>query len=224
MLRISQPKSLSIPAINYGIQNEKHAFNVYIKYQHSLEKSYLVVAPSGVIVNPSFLEASPDGAGYDPSNLNDLYRFLEIKCPHTCRDITPIHRCMEPKRILLHSKWWKDTFERISCILCSSMAIGECCWCYFVIFTFKGINVQRICFNQDYLMDMLLAKLSHFYDNCVAPELVSLVHVLGLPMRGLTKVWRWMLKEGRAIHNRVSSTATKILSYLHYTAHYSQAN
>ena len=33
----------------------------------------------------------------------------------------------------------------------------------------------------------LLHKLSNFYDNCVAPEVVSPVHSFGLPMRNLSK-------------------------------------
>ncbi len=99
VLRIIQPKSLSTPAINHGIENEKHALDEYIKYQHRLGINDLVVAPSGVIINPSFslLGALPDGSIYDPSNLNDPYGFLEIKCLYTCRDITPIDACSRSK-------------------------------------------------------------------------------------------------------------------------------
>ena len=64
VLRIIQPKSLlSTPVINHGIENEKHALDEYIKYQHTIAKNDLVVAPSGVIVNPSFsfLGVSHDG-------------------------------------------------------------------------------------------------------------------------------------------------------------------
>ena len=34
----------------------------------------------------------------------------------------------------------------------------------------------------------LLPKLSEFYDNCLAPEIVSPVHALGLPIRNLKNV------------------------------------
>jgi len=70
----------------------------------------------------------------------------------------------------------------------NQIAIGERPWCDFVIFTLKGISVQRISFNQEYWTDKLLSKLSHFYDNWVAFELVCPVHVLGLPMRDLSKI------------------------------------
>ena len=68
------------------------------------------------------------------------------------------------------------------------MAIGERPWCDFVVFTLKGISVLHIAFNQEFWTDKLLPKLSHFYDNSVAPELISPVHVLGLPIQDLSKI------------------------------------
>ena len=49
------------------------------------------------------------------------------------------------------------------------------------------VSVTRISFNEDYWNNSLLPKLTSFYDNCVAPEIVSPVHVLGIPMRDLSK-------------------------------------
>ena len=68
------------------------------------------------------------------------------------------------------------------------MAIGERPWCDFVVFTLKGISVQRIPFDKDFWNDRLLPKLLSFYDDCIAPELVSPVHSLGLPIRDMSKV------------------------------------
>ena len=67
------------------------------------------------------------------------------------------------------------------------MAIGERMWCDFVVFTFKGVSVQRIFFNRDYWTTRLLLKLVSFYDNCVALELVRPVSPLGLPIRNMSK-------------------------------------
>ena len=68
------------------------------------------------------------------------------------------------------------------------MAIGCRPWCNFVVYTNKGINVERVSFNERFWNDKLLAKLISFYDNCVVPEIVSPVHALGIPMRHLSKV------------------------------------
>ena len=66
------------------------------------------------------------------------------------------------------------------------MAVGDRPWCDFVVYTTKGISVQRINFD-NFWEARLLPKLIDFYDNCLAPEIVSLVHVLGLPVRKLKK-------------------------------------
>ena len=66
------------------------------------------------------------------------------------------------------------------------MAIGGRTWCDFVLFTTKGISVQRISFNIDYWGKTLFPTLIDFYDNCLGPEIVSSVHVLGLPICNLT--------------------------------------
>ena len=42
-------------------------------------------------------------------------------------------------------------------------------------------------FVSDYWEDTLLPKLVSLYDNCVAPETVSPIHTLGLPLRDLSK-------------------------------------
>ena len=53
------------------------------------------------------------------------------------------------------------------------MAIGKRLWCDFVVF----FNASHL---NEFWTDKLLPTLSHFYDNCVAPELIS--PVLGLPI------------------------------------------
>lgn len=44
------------------------------------------------------------------------------------------------------------------------------------------VAFQRVYFNQDYWNTKLLPKLISFYDNCVAPELVSPIHPLRFPL------------------------------------------
>ncbi len=96
-LRIIQPKNIHTPAIAYGIDKEKCAITEYITYRHSQRDKDIVVTLSGVIVNPSwrFIGASPDGAVYDPSNLQYPYGFLEVKCPYSLRDVTPKDACSQ---------------------------------------------------------------------------------------------------------------------------------
>ena len=67
------------------------------------------------------------------------------------------------------------------------MAVGQRAWCDFVIYTTKGLSIERIKFDCEYWTNTLLPKLEAFYDNCIVPELVSLVRTLGLPLRDLPK-------------------------------------
>ena len=53
-------------------------------------------------------------------------------------------------------------------------------WSDFVIFTNKGISVERIKYDDNYWRNTLLPKLESFFDNCLAPEIVS-------PLRDLSK-------------------------------------
>ena len=68
------------------------------------------------------------------------------------------------------------------------MAVGGMTWCDFVIYTNRGINVERILYNEDYWKNTLLTKLESFFDNCLGPEIVSPIHVLGLSIRDLSKI------------------------------------
>ena len=59
------------------------------------------------------------------------------------------------------------------------MAITERKWCDFVIYTSKGISIERIRFDEEFWKNTLLPKLINFYDNCLCSSIVSPVHLLG---------------------------------------------
>ena len=66
------------------------------------------------------------------------------------------------------------------------MAVGNQPWCDFVIYT-KTISVERIYFDIDCWLHTLLPKLEDVFDNCLGPEIVSLLHTLGIPIHNLAK-------------------------------------
>lgn len=65
------------------------------------------------------------------------------------------------------------------------MGVGGHPWCD--IYTQTGLNVQGITFDELFWFNTLLPKLPAFYDNCVAPEIVSPLQPPGIPMRDLSK-------------------------------------
>ena len=168
---------------------EKVALEAYIKKQHKCGHPDLVVSQSGFLINPSWpsLGASPDGAVYDPSNADKPFGFVEIKCPFSVRHLTPAEATHTPGfcsitddsgNIVLKEK--HSYYGQIQ----GQMALGERPWCDFVIYTQTDITIQRIDFNEQYWEENL-PKLLSFYDNCIAPEIVSPCHTIELPVRKL---------------------------------------
>lgn len=65
--------------------------------------------------------------------------------------------------------------------------MGRRPWNDFVIYTSRGISVERVPFDEQYWQNTLLPKLEEFFDNCLGPEIVSPLHALGLSIRNLGK-------------------------------------
>ena len=91
--------------------------------------------------------ASPDGAVYDPSHKDTPFGFVEIKCPYSVRDLTPIEAshtsgfcCVENNLGNLELKEKHSYFAQVQ----GQMAIGERPRCDFAIYMQKGINVLLI--------------------------------------------------------------------------------
>lgn len=64
------------------------------------------------------------------------------------------------------------------------MAIGVRPRCDFIMYTSKGVTVERVHYDQE---KDLLPKLEEFYDKCVAPKIISPIRVVGLPLRDLRR-------------------------------------
>lgn len=68
------------------------------------------------------------------------------------------------------------------------MAITGRQWCDFLAYTTKGILVDTVDFDEEFWKQKLLPSLENFYYNCIAPEIVSPVRYIGLPIRDLGKI------------------------------------
>ena len=191
VLSVLQPKQIKSAAIEWGVFHESIAVDQYIAHQRSCGHTDLTVAPCGFYISKSYpyLGATPDGAVYDPSSLNEPFGFLEVKCPYTHRNGTPEQASTTAgfccSMDISTGKLTLRTNHMYYAQVQGQMAIGCRQWCDFVVFTTKGISIQRISFDSDYWENNLLPKLVEFYDNCLGPEIVSPVHVLGIPIRHL---------------------------------------
>lgn len=59
-------------------------------------------------------------------------------------------------------------------------------WTDFIIYTTKGLSIERLYFDKDFLEKELLPKLVTFC-NCLAPEILHPMHAIGLRVRNLSK-------------------------------------
>jgi hypothetical protein len=117
-------------------------------------------------VNPSLphLGASPDGRVLDRSSENPL-GLLEIKCPYKFRDILPKDAanerdfCLENVDGKLNLKINHPFYYQVQ----GQRAITQVEWCDFVVYTTKGMHVQRILYNSDVWQNDMLCKLNNFY-------------------------------------------------------------
>jgi hypothetical protein len=81
-------------ATEWGKQNEEQALKLYVLHQQSAGHEGLTTSRSGFVVcepHP-FLGASPDANVYDPSHPLP-FGVAEIKCPYSCRNVTPVEAC-----------------------------------------------------------------------------------------------------------------------------------
>ena len=191
VLQILGTSSFTSEATEWGKQNESVALKKYIQHQHASGKTGLYTCPSGFVISEdhAFLGASPDATVYDPESA-DPFGLAEVKCTYSCRQLTPIEACSNPSFFCALDK---DGGTRL-CLqknhvyysqVQGQMGVTKRKWCDFIVYTEKGLSVERIEFDSDFWEKELLPKLTDFYDNCLAPEIVSPVHVLGLPVRDL---------------------------------------
>ena len=195
VLNILQPRFFSTAATKWGIQNEPVAIQRYITYQCEQGRD-VTVGPSGFLVCEThpFLGATPDGTVYDPTDKGHPFGFIEVKCPYSQRNCTPLDACLtsgffcklqtqpdgsQIAKVKINHPYYAQVQGQ--------MAVGQRPWCDFVVFTSIGLSVERVSFNEEYWQNTLLPALETFYDNCLAPEIVSPVHALGMSIRDLTK-------------------------------------
>ena len=96
MLRLLQQKQIFSPTIEWGIEQESTAIAVYAQNQHDIGKSELSVGFTMHHQYP-FLGAMPDGGIYEPTEVENPFGLLEVKCPFSHKEHTPTEVCSDSK-------------------------------------------------------------------------------------------------------------------------------
>jgi hypothetical protein len=97
----------------------------------------------------------------------DHFGLAEAKCPSTKHNVTPLEACSDPKFCMektseLHCKL-KENHPYYSQVQ-GQMGVTGARWCDFIVYTSKGLYVQRIPFNHRHWSE-LKDKLEAYYFN-----------------------------------------------------------
>jgi hypothetical protein len=123
---------------------------------------------SGFVVNPSFphLGCSPDRKVSD-AQAHPHHGIVEIKCPYSTCELTPLEAAKYDKqkfssKIVNGKLVLKDDSAHMIQVQ-AQLGITGAKWCDYVIYTFKGLHVQRIFFNESMWNDSIRPVVEKFY-------------------------------------------------------------
>ena len=170
-----EQRQITSAAIKWGIEHESEALKAYEEHQHKAGHTELTVCPVGFHVSTShcFLGASPDGGVYDPSNTAEPYGFAEVKCPFKHRDNTPEQACSDSQFCCSLTSSGEIHLKKrhpYYCQVQGQMAIGVRPWCDFIVYTSKGIAVERVRYDHEFWEKIYCLNWRSFMTNVLHPR------------------------------------------------------
>ena len=163
-------KPIVTAAMKHGKKYESVALREYEKYLRKMGKPVKVLK-SGLFVSPKIpvLGCSPNAKIIDLS-CKDCFDLGEVKCPSPKFNVTPEDACHDPN-FFYGEEGWKAVFKTGTCLLCQAqglMGLTGAQWCNFIVYTSKGLNVEKITFDQDH-WNTLSEKLCAYYLKYLLP-------------------------------------------------------
>lgn len=143
---------LNTPAILHGQQYEKKAIK---KFE---EKMDIKVKPAGlfICIEKPFLAATPDG-------VIDETHIIEVKCPYSGRQEKIV-----PGKLFPFLYWDEDKIRlkpnsKYFYQVQGQLFVSKRKFCYFIVFTFKDLFVEKIEIDNEYCQFSIVPKLELFY-------------------------------------------------------------
>ena len=146
----------------FGRKYEPVAREKFEKYMSYTLKRKIKIRETGIVVQPFlfWLAASPDGLIIDQNE--DSPGLIEIKCPKTKRNSTPDMLLKDDTFYVgKDENGFGYIFGYYSQIQLA-MGLSQISYCYFVVYTFKGLIIVRTEFDEPYFLN-LVTKLNKFY-------------------------------------------------------------
>ena len=177
--------------MRWGCLHEEDARRAYTQYLHSQStQPPPEVTKSGLVIdiNEPCLACSPDGN----VTIGDSHGLVEFKCPYSASELTPAEAVEQLKSKFacklnsengsLQLKRSHNYYYQVQ----GQLAITGRPWCDFVMWTPKGMTVERIHFHAAFWEGVKM-KLVSFYRRAILPELTLPRHISGQSVRELEK-------------------------------------
>ena len=136
----------------HGRKYEATAIHEYQKFMNA-RKTPIAVLKCGMVISKEcpILAATPDGNVID-FGCSEPFGIIEVKCPSTKSSVTPLDACADPKIFCerVGDQCRLKTNHEYYAQVQGQLAITGAAWCDFVVYTFKGMSIQRITFDQEF--------------------------------------------------------------------------
>ena len=167
--RYLKPNDVStLPAIKWGVANESTARDAYAQQMSHTHVSF-ECRISGLVVHPLYpcLGASPDGVTCCGCCGEGI---CEIKCPFSIKDVDP-NNCKGKPKFFLKEHGLNTTHKYYTQVQ-GQLAICDKQFCDFVVWTAKGLFIQRI-YRDKPFWEKVSLKLSEFYVKHFLPKAIE---------------------------------------------------
>ena len=158
------PKPFSSRYTNHGLKYESVALEQYQRYMMSIRRP-VHIFKSGLVISPEspYLGASPDAKVIDPG-CSKPFGLSEVKCPETKYLVTPLDACSDRNFFLeeVHGNPKLKRTHKYYAQVQGLMGVTGARWCDFVVYTSKGMSIERIPFDVHFWND-LSTKLKLYY-------------------------------------------------------------
>ena len=158
------PKAFTSRYVEHGIKYEPIALHEYEKIMFA-RKTPVKVVKSGFVVclDMPFVGCSPDGRVVD-FGCHDHFGLAEAKCPETKFQVTPLDACQDPNFFCeaVNGQCKLKKNHAYYAQVQGQMGVSGAKWCDFIVYTKKGISVERIPFDAAY-WETLKQKLHTYY-------------------------------------------------------------
>lgn len=159
-----------VPAVLFGRENEDKAVFDYVQYMNNSGRNVSVYR-AGCVINPNFpwLAASPDRVVHDSVA---GFGLVEVKCSFSKRNVSPKEACMDTAFLceIVDSTFCLKKDHHYYAQIQGQLGITGAMFCDFVLYTKKGLGIQRIMFDEMYWRTMS-SKLRCFFLNDFLPVL-----------------------------------------------------